>query len=276
MVLVDVINQIRSYLELSKPGISRPEDVILYQSFKSRLSMIDTLSESEKIEYLKQALSIIETDFIPSYIKLADYLTQLMEIANDDAGVWKLPSGENYYNYLIRHYTSQDLTAEQIYSLGEIYSESDRTYLLDYARRNSLISPDDTIQKIGSEIFNTDSVIKFSIFDQENPVFAQFDDIYLDSQPAFFANFDTTLDNTLLEALYKDYQTNFSIIHYEPDPWLNVSAQPLYSQKSISDSQFTNHVLCRSYSRYVISTKFFRKKYCGSFISEIFARLMDT
>ena len=35
-----------------------------------------------------------------------------------DDGVWKLPDGEAYYAYLLRHYTTTDLTADEIHELG--------------------------------------------------------------------------------------------------------------------------------------------------------------
>jgi uncharacterized protein (DUF885 family) len=33
-------------------------------------------------------------------------------------GVWKFPNGEGYYAYILRHYTTTTLSADEIHALG--------------------------------------------------------------------------------------------------------------------------------------------------------------
>ncbi len=255
IVLVDTINQTRSYLQLSKPGTSRPEDVVLYQSFKSKVSKIDTLSESEKINYQQQVLSLIETNFIPSYIKLADYLSQLMEVANDDAGIWKVQQGEAYYDYLIRHYTSQNLTAEEIYSMGEIFTAEDSANLLEFATKNNLIGNGDSIQFIGNEVFNSNNSIKFSAADQENQIFPYFEKIFSDSKQSLSENFQTIPGSSLIEDQFNKNQT-----YDQPDPWINFSTEVLSSQVVVQESSLRTMF----YAEY-IPGKLYQRSYINNF-----------
>jgi uncharacterized protein (DUF885 family) len=46
------------------------------------------------------------------------YFEHLQSVATNDAGAWKFPNGEAYYTYALHHYTSIDLTADQIHALG--------------------------------------------------------------------------------------------------------------------------------------------------------------
>jgi uncharacterized protein (DUF885 family) len=72
----------------------------------------------EKQALLASAEDAISTSVIPAYQALDDYLAQLESIAPSDDGVWQFPQGEDYYNYLLRHYSTTDLTADQIHELG--------------------------------------------------------------------------------------------------------------------------------------------------------------
>ncbi|NAW23537.1 DUF885 domain-containing protein, partial [Salmonella sp. gx-f9] len=48
-------------------------------------------------------------------------LTALAEVqpqADSDAGVWRLPQGEDYYNARLKLSTTTDLTADQIHQIG--------------------------------------------------------------------------------------------------------------------------------------------------------------
>jgi uncharacterized protein (DUF885 family) len=66
-------------------------------------------------ERVRQALSDV---VFPVYRVLRDYLSVLLEKANDDDGVWKHPDGEAYYQFLLQIHTTTDLTADAIHQLG--------------------------------------------------------------------------------------------------------------------------------------------------------------
>ena len=45
-------------------------------------------------------------------------MSRLEKIAPEDFGVWQYPQGEAYYDYLIRHFTTTSLSADEIHQLG--------------------------------------------------------------------------------------------------------------------------------------------------------------
>jgi uncharacterized protein (DUF885 family) len=51
-------------------------------------------------------------------VSLKGYFANLEGKATNDAGVWKLPDGDDYYAYQLRRYTTTDLTADDIHQLG--------------------------------------------------------------------------------------------------------------------------------------------------------------
>jgi uncharacterized protein (DUF885 family) len=108
------------YLGMRSPDPSaiRGESLSVYVTFRDRLEAIEGLSESEKAKLLEEALGAINESFIPAYIDLLAYLDDLVTIATDDAGVWKLPNGDAYYAYMLRNQTSTDLSPEEIHNLG--------------------------------------------------------------------------------------------------------------------------------------------------------------
>jgi uncharacterized protein (DUF885 family) len=64
---------------------------------------------------IKQA---IEQEVKPAFRSLGDYLHTLMNHADEDDGVWKLPDGEAYYAFLLHQHTTTDLSAAEIHKLG--------------------------------------------------------------------------------------------------------------------------------------------------------------
>ncbi len=54
----------------------------------------------------------------PAYARLAGTVREFAARATDDIGVWRLGDGDEYYTYLLRAYTTTDMTADEIYGLG--------------------------------------------------------------------------------------------------------------------------------------------------------------
>lgn len=90
----------------------------LYTRFEDALAGIPDLTGQERTALLQRARTAIETAFVPAYLDQLGYLDRLADEANDDAGVWKLPDGRAYYDYLLQSYTTTDRTAEEIHAAG--------------------------------------------------------------------------------------------------------------------------------------------------------------
>jgi uncharacterized protein (DUF885 family) len=104
------------------PSLINGKWIILYTYFEDTVEEMN-LSEEEKQNLCDAALKEVEESIIPAYVKLFEYLEHLKSIATDDAGVWKFPRGDEYYQYMIRHETSTELTPEEVHQLGLAYVE---------------------------------------------------------------------------------------------------------------------------------------------------------
>ena len=91
--------------------------ISLYTVFEENLNKINVTAE-EKEEFLDRARKEIELSFIPAFLRLLDYVEHLGSCATDEAGVWKFPRGDEYYQYVLRKETSTDLTPEEIHNMG--------------------------------------------------------------------------------------------------------------------------------------------------------------
>ena len=91
--------------------------ISVYTVFEENLKKINVTAQ-EKGEFLERARKEIESTFIPAFLQLLDYIEHLRSLATDEAGVWKFPRGDEYYQYVLRKETSTDLTPEEIHNMG--------------------------------------------------------------------------------------------------------------------------------------------------------------
>jgi uncharacterized protein (DUF885 family) len=89
-----------------------------YQGFEEKLSALG-LPGAEKQALLDSAEAAINEVVLPAFQSLADYLQHLESIAPSDDGLWQFPRGDEYYAYLLRHYTTTGMTADEIHELGK-------------------------------------------------------------------------------------------------------------------------------------------------------------
>jgi uncharacterized protein (DUF885 family) len=106
-------------LEIMENFVSQPpEENVLYVSFEEKLAEAEAIGEDERAAFLEQAREQIETVVYPAYQGYIDYFTDLRESSTTDAGVWKLPDGEAFYNYMLRTNTTTNMTADEIHATG--------------------------------------------------------------------------------------------------------------------------------------------------------------
>ena len=94
------------------------EENILFTSFRDRIRTLKMLDEKSQEVLLQRALQAIENSVYPAYSRMSAYVGSIKDRADRDAGVWKLPNGDAYYQYCLRHHTTTDLTPEEIHNLG--------------------------------------------------------------------------------------------------------------------------------------------------------------
>jgi uncharacterized protein (DUF885 family) len=97
---------------------SLPEFTAFYRDFKESLSPMSSIDPQDQAQLLDSAKKEIETSVIPAFQALAAYLEDVQKRAPTDDGVWQHPNGEAYYEYVVRHHTTTDLTPDEIHALG--------------------------------------------------------------------------------------------------------------------------------------------------------------
>lgn len=78
-----------------------------------------SIPASEQKRIKSEMLKAIDTEVLPAYQRLAHFLrVSYIPAGRTDPGIWAIPDGGKYYQYLIRRTTTSDLTAEQIHEMG--------------------------------------------------------------------------------------------------------------------------------------------------------------
>lgn len=81
--------------------------------------MPETLTEREKKLVKETYTAVLELKVIPSLENLIQYIkTDYLEAGRTSSGIDIIPEGKEYYNYLLRYYTTTAMTADQIHELG--------------------------------------------------------------------------------------------------------------------------------------------------------------
>ena len=85
--------------------------------FSSKVAKLD-IPALEKARLNEEARLALLNSFQPGYQGLISYLESLQSKTTADAGVWKLPAGEDYYNIRLNRVTTTDFSAEKIHQIG--------------------------------------------------------------------------------------------------------------------------------------------------------------
>ncbi len=76
-------------------------------------------SESDKIKLTGMYKKMIREKVTPAYQKLATFMEQEYQYrARSSSGISSIPDGDNYYAYLVKKWTTTNLTPESIYQTG--------------------------------------------------------------------------------------------------------------------------------------------------------------
>ncbi|MFO7745548.1 MAG: DUF885 domain-containing protein [Psychroflexus sp.] len=96
--------------------VDRPEDSYFYEPFENLPS---TLSQRQKDSVIKVAKIAIKKNVIPEFKRIKTFFeTEYLPKTKTTLGVSDSPQGEAYYQNRLNYYTTLNLSAEEIHSIG--------------------------------------------------------------------------------------------------------------------------------------------------------------
>lgn len=93
------------------------QDSPLLKDFKEKLSKAN-LGDALSSELILSAEEALRSSVEPAYRSLLNMFEAHAALTTDEDGAWKLPNAENYYATRLKHYTTTDLTADEIHEIG--------------------------------------------------------------------------------------------------------------------------------------------------------------
>ena len=117
-----------------------------------------SFTDQEKQELTKAYTEMITGKIIPAYKKLLNFMsTDYLAAGRETSGIDAIPNGQAYYNYLIKYYTTTNMTADEIHQLGlsevarissemekvktEVGYKGDLKSFFDFVRNNKKLMP---------------------------------------------------------------------------------------------------------------------------------------
>jgi uncharacterized protein (DUF885 family) len=90
----------------------------LLADLEGKIAALKDVDEAAKKQLRAEATAALTGAVQPAYAKLIAMFEAQHAAATDDDGVWKLPDGRDYYNYMLRQHTTTHLGADEIHELG--------------------------------------------------------------------------------------------------------------------------------------------------------------
>src|SRR5579864_2513419 len=95
-VLSEVLAEMRAFIAVP------PTDNVLYVNLKDKMARIGGLSAAHRADLLSMAAQAVQADVYPAYRALIDFFARQQTLVTGNDGVWHLPDGDRYYDYLVR------------------------------------------------------------------------------------------------------------------------------------------------------------------------------
>jgi len=111
-VIARVLAEMRAFIAV--PAVGN----VLYINLQDKLGKVGSVSTPARGRLLEQARQAIDQSVYPAYRGLIAYFERLQPTVAPDYGVWKLPDGDAYYDYLVRSHTTTSLDAEAVHQIG--------------------------------------------------------------------------------------------------------------------------------------------------------------
>ncbi len=119
--------------QVQEMAAQKPEDSPLALPLKH---FPDTVSAADQERIRTEMLSAIQKQVLPAYSRFAGFLKiGYIPACRTEPGISSLPDGTKYYQYLIRHETTTNLTAAQIHQIGLDEVKKDEADMLAIAQK---------------------------------------------------------------------------------------------------------------------------------------------
>lgn len=100
-----------------RPFDTGPDDSPLLADFRGKVGKLE-IEAARRAALMADAERALLASVKPAYEDVIAWARTTSESASEDDGVWKLPEGAAYYDYLLRNFTTTDLGAGQIHDIG--------------------------------------------------------------------------------------------------------------------------------------------------------------
>jgi len=111
-VIERVLTEMRGFA--GKPAAENP----LCVNFSTKVEALADVSATDKPALKARCPELVDQVVRPAYQKLITFFEGQLTRATTDDGVWKLPDGDAYYAYRVRHETTSNMTPQQVHELG--------------------------------------------------------------------------------------------------------------------------------------------------------------
>lgn len=106
----------RSIIADPREGEQKDSNILL-ADFSRKISHLD-VSGQDKTQLVTDMKQALRRHFIPAYQRLIQAFEDHQKFDVNDRGVWRMPDGDQFYQFLLRQFTTTDITADEVHSYG--------------------------------------------------------------------------------------------------------------------------------------------------------------
>lgn len=111
-IIAKAINVMQSFIE---GGADKNP---LVTTLPAKLDKIEGLPADKKAAYIAEATRAVNDDVIPGYQAMIALFEEMAKTATHDAGIWRIPDGDEIYAAALHSNTTTDMTADEIHEIG--------------------------------------------------------------------------------------------------------------------------------------------------------------
>lgn len=109
-------SMVEDYAATIRPYVDDVPTGVFYQPLTR---MPDSLPEADRSRIVRDGERAVRESVLPAYRQFLDFMVnEYLPGVRSTAGLSAVPGGREYYEHLVRHYTTLDITAQEVHAIG--------------------------------------------------------------------------------------------------------------------------------------------------------------